>query len=75
MRLSALHTVNIFFETETKAALIHGVSLFIKTKNAFATPRQFECTRLITAEHVKATIRRIPGFGAAHLAARRRAEH
>jgi autotransporter strand-loop-strand O-heptosyltransferase len=27
------------------------------------TPRQFECTRLITAEHVKATIRRIPGFG------------
>jgi autotransporter strand-loop-strand O-heptosyltransferase len=28
------------------------------------TPRQFECTRLITADHVKATIRRIPGFGA-----------
>jgi autotransporter strand-loop-strand O-heptosyltransferase len=28
------------------------------------TPRQFECTRLITAEHVKATLRRIPGFGA-----------
>jgi len=28
------------------------------------TPRQFECTRLITSEHVKATIRRIPGFGA-----------
>jgi autotransporter strand-loop-strand O-heptosyltransferase len=27
------------------------------------TPRQFECTRLITAEAVKATIRRIPGFG------------
>jgi autotransporter strand-loop-strand O-heptosyltransferase len=27
------------------------------------TPRQFECTRLITAEHVKATIRQIPGFG------------
>ena len=26
------------------------------------TPRQFECTRLITAEAVKATIRRIPGF-------------
>lgn len=26
------------------------------------TPRQFECTRLITAEHVKQTIRRIPGF-------------
>ena len=27
------------------------------------TPRQFECTRLITAEHVKAVLRRIPGFG------------
>ena len=28
------------------------------------TAQQFECTRLITAEAVKATIRRIPGFGA-----------
>jgi autotransporter strand-loop-strand O-heptosyltransferase len=28
------------------------------------TPRQFECTRLITAEHVKQTIARIPGFNA-----------
>jgi autotransporter strand-loop-strand O-heptosyltransferase len=28
------------------------------------TPRQFECTRLITAEQVKDVIRRIPGFGA-----------
>jgi autotransporter strand-loop-strand O-heptosyltransferase len=27
------------------------------------TPRQFECSRLITANHVKAVIRRIPGFG------------
>jgi autotransporter strand-loop-strand O-heptosyltransferase len=27
------------------------------------TPRQFECTRLITAEQVKETIRTIPGFG------------
>ena len=27
------------------------------------TPRQFECTRLITAEQVKDVIRRIPGFG------------
>jgi autotransporter strand-loop-strand O-heptosyltransferase len=26
------------------------------------TPRQFECTRLITADQVKDTIRRIPGF-------------
>jgi autotransporter strand-loop-strand O-heptosyltransferase len=29
------------------------------------TPRQFECTRLITAEAVKATIRKVPGFGLA----------
>jgi len=27
------------------------------------TPRQFECTRLITSEHVKTAIRQIPGFG------------
>jgi autotransporter strand-loop-strand O-heptosyltransferase len=27
------------------------------------TPRQFECTRLITSEYVKATIKQIPGFG------------
>ncbi len=27
------------------------------------TPRQFECTRLITAEHVGQIINRIPGFG------------
>ena len=33
------------------------------------TPRQFECTRLITADQVKATIRRIPGFGQQKMAA------
>jgi autotransporter strand-loop-strand O-heptosyltransferase len=27
------------------------------------TPRQFECTRLITVDHVKGTIQRVPGFG------------
>jgi autotransporter strand-loop-strand O-heptosyltransferase len=32
------------------------------------TARQFECTRLITADQVKDTIRRIPGFGAARQA-------
>ena len=26
------------------------------------TPRQFECTRLITADHVKSILRQIPGF-------------
>jgi autotransporter strand-loop-strand O-heptosyltransferase len=29
------------------------------------TPRQFECTRLITADQVKDAIRRVPGFAAA----------
>jgi len=29
------------------------------------TPRQFECTRLITAEQVRQTIQKIPGFGEA----------
>jgi autotransporter strand-loop-strand O-heptosyltransferase len=29
------------------------------------TPRQFECTRLITTDHVKGAIQRISGFGAA----------
>ena len=28
------------------------------------TPRQFECTRLITAAHVNQVIQRLPGFGA-----------
>jgi autotransporter strand-loop-strand O-heptosyltransferase len=28
------------------------------------TPRQFECTRLITSDHVKQVLRTIPGFGA-----------
>jgi autotransporter strand-loop-strand O-heptosyltransferase len=27
------------------------------------TPRQFECTRLITADHVKSVLQQIPGFG------------
>jgi autotransporter strand-loop-strand O-heptosyltransferase len=33
------------------------------------SPRQFECTRLITAEQVKDAIRRIPGFGEGAVAA------
>ncbi|HEX3860157.1 MAG TPA: autotransporter strand-loop-strand O-heptosyltransferase [Stellaceae bacterium] len=32
------------------------------------TPRQFECSRLITPEHVIRTIRQIPGFAARHAA-------
>ena len=36
------------------------------------TARHFECTRLITPEHVIRTIRRIPGFGARTAAADRR---
>ena len=30
------------------------------------TPRQFECTRLITAEHVKSVIQKVPGFRVRH---------
>jgi autotransporter strand-loop-strand O-heptosyltransferase len=36
------------------------------------TPRQFECTRLITADQVKAVLRSIPGFGEAGKAAAKR---
>jgi len=32
------------------------------------TPRQFECTRAITPDHVKATIKRIPAFAACQAA-------
>jgi autotransporter strand-loop-strand O-heptosyltransferase len=28
------------------------------------TPRQFECTRLITVDHVKKVLRKLPNFGA-----------
>jgi autotransporter strand-loop-strand O-heptosyltransferase len=34
------------------------------------TPRQFECTSLITAEQVKQAIRRIPGFAASEKVSR-----
>ena len=30
------------------------------------TPRHYECTRLITAEYVIGTIRKIPGFAETH---------
>ncbi len=33
------------------------------------TPRQFECTRLITVDHVKQVIRKVPGFAAREKAA------
>jgi autotransporter strand-loop-strand O-heptosyltransferase len=36
---------------------------FMSCPRHAGTPRQFECTRLITADQVIATIRRIPGFG------------
>ncbi len=37
------------------------------------TPRQFECTRLITADQVKQVVRKIPGFGNLQRSERRRA--
>jgi autotransporter strand-loop-strand O-heptosyltransferase len=46
------------------------------------TSRQFECTRLITSEHVKAMLRRIPGFdhtpaiaGTSHEVSREKTPH
>lgn len=39
---------------------------FVRCPRHQNTPRQFECTRLITADQVKATIRRIPGFASVH---------
>ncbi len=36
---------------------------FLWCPRQVGTPRQFECTRLITADQVKASIRKIPGFG------------
>ncbi len=38
------------------------------------TPRQFECTRFITAEHVKNVLKTIPGFGVKEEAARTAAD-
>ncbi|HWB49311.1 MAG TPA: autotransporter strand-loop-strand O-heptosyltransferase [Stellaceae bacterium] len=38
---------------------------FIRCPRHQGTPRQFECTAAITAEHVKTVLRRIPGFGRA----------
>jgi len=42
--------------------LPHVAGDFLRCPRHKDTPRQFECTRLITAEQVKAVIRRIPGF-------------
>jgi autotransporter strand-loop-strand O-heptosyltransferase len=36
---------------------------FLRCPRHKDTPRQFECSRLITADHVKAVLHRIPGFG------------
>ena len=35
---------------------------FMRCPRHKGTPRQFECSAAITAEHVKSTLRRIPGF-------------
>ena len=42
--------------------LPYGRSNYMACPRHAGTPRQFECTRLITADHVKAVIRQIPGF-------------
>jgi autotransporter strand-loop-strand O-heptosyltransferase len=45
---------------------------FVTCPRHKGTQRQFECTRLITAEQVRATIKRIPGFGSAKVQDRNR---
>jgi hypothetical protein len=37
--------------------------IFCGARATRTLPRQFECTRLITADHVKTVIGTIPGFG------------
>jgi autotransporter strand-loop-strand O-heptosyltransferase len=37
---------------------------FLRCPRHKDTPHQFECSRLITADHVKAVLHRIPGFSA-----------
>ncbi len=39
-----------------------GLADFLWCPRQAGTPRRFECTRLITPEHVRATLRRLPGF-------------
>ena len=73
MRFSAFNISNVFFETKTQAAPIHGAGIFKQANSAFATPRHFECTRLITVEPEKAAIQRIATFSTGQIAARRRA--
>jgi autotransporter strand-loop-strand O-heptosyltransferase len=58
-RVVNYHTCNSCWN-DVRHRFDHGDFLWCpRHKN---TPRQFECTRLITSDHVKAIIRRIPGF-------------
>jgi len=83
-----LDTRRIFAEikrnTARENAPLHGVNAFTHLNNALETlhrmtdrharsVRPFALSQLITAKDKKTAIQRIPGFGAAHVAARRRA--
>ena len=46
-----------------RAGTVLTIMIFCGAPRHSNTPRQFECTRLITVDHVKQVIRRIPGFG------------
>jgi autotransporter strand-loop-strand O-heptosyltransferase len=58
-RVINYHTCNSCWNDPTAAFDRHD---FFSCPRHKDTPRQFECTRLITAEQVKAVIRTIPGF-------------
>jgi autotransporter strand-loop-strand O-heptosyltransferase len=58
-RVINYHTCNSCWNDPREQFDRHDFMCCPRHKN---TPRQFECTRLITAEQVNATIRRIPGF-------------
>ncbi len=62
-RVINYHTCNSCWN-DVRVTFDHGD--FLWCPRHAGTPRQFECTRLITTEHVKNVIRRIPAFAAWH---------
>jgi autotransporter strand-loop-strand O-heptosyltransferase len=62
-RVINYHTCNSCWN-DVRVQFDHGD--FLWCPRHAGTPRQFECTRLITADQVINTIRRIPAFAAAN---------
>jgi len=61
-----------FATSERSAPSLHKD--FLRCPRHKGTPRRFECTRLITVDHVKQVIRRIPDFAAREKAAKAKAK-